>query len=263
MMLQYRRHNKTKTWRDIAWTTPKLTSRYVYKKFKDNEYLINEDEEIIRYVINDRVRPVVMKYLEPEGSKPDVCTDYIFPEPEEKEVVLVCPDCFREECICPKELRERRDEHIKDCIRYAKEDYGDTRTKEDYLIEIDKNILPLIQILNDKGYGTRFSCEGHPINFYIYFKNDFEELKDCPIRNIWIYHKKHQSCYNRCDNSQHYDYIFYRENIRGGAFEFEEEFPGIAELLKRELLADLMMWAETLPQAKVNWKTDCCYGSWY
>ena len=130
------------------------------------------------------------------------------------------------------------------------------------MIEIDSNILPLIQLLNDKGYGTRFCCEGHPINFYIYFTNDFEELKDCPIRNIWIDHKKDRGCYNR-DSSQHYDYIFYRENIRAGAFEFEEEFPEIAEMLKWELLDDLMMWAKTLPHAKINWLTDCCYMKWY
>ena len=263
MMLQYRRHNKTKTWRDIAFTIPKLTSTYVYKKFKDKEYLINEDEEILRYVINDRVRPIVMKYIEPEGSKPEVHTDYEFKMPGEKEVSLVCPDCFREECICPKELKERREEHERNHARCVLEDYGRKLTKEDFLIEIDTDILPLIQLLNDKGYGTRFCCSGHPINFYIYFRNDFEELKDCPIRNIWIDHKKSNNCYNRIDNKLHYDYIFYRNNIRAGGFEFEAEFPGIAEMLKWELIDELMMWAKTLPHAKINWLTDCCYMKWY
>ena len=258
MLLQYRNTSKSNTWKDLAWTTPKLTSRYAYKKIRDKEYLINEDEEVIRYVINDRVRPVVMKYLEPEGNKPEVHTDYVFPSHTDKEVKHVCPRCFREECICPKDWQERRKAYIQDKIEEAYEKYEDELTEEDFKTKIDANILPLIQLLNDKGYGTQFCCEGHPINFYINFKNDFEELKDCPIRNIKVVRKEHHGCYNK-DGSKHYDYIFYRNITFRAMFEFEQVYPGIAEMLKRELLEDLMMWAETLPHAKVNWMTDCCY----
>ena len=253
MLLQYK--NKNNAWKDVAWTTPKLTSRYVYKKIREKEYIINEDG--VRYLINDNTKPIVMKYLEEEGCE-EVHTDYHF-ELLPKKVTLVCPDCFRQECICPKEQKEKRDKNKESTIEKSKEN-GEEITEEDFLLEIDSNILPIIQLLNDKGYGTRYCCEGHPLDLYISFLNDFEELADCPIKDIEIVHQKSRNYYNR-DKSQHYDYIFYR-NIKVPYVAFAEDFPDIAERLKKELLEDLMMWIETLPHAKVNWKTDCCYLFW-
>ena len=51
--------------------------------------------------------------------------------------VYVCPRCFRRprNCFC--------------------------RACPETLIQIDKNILPTIQVLNEKGFVTECSCEGH------------------------------------------------------------------------------------------------------
>ena len=42
-----------------------------------------------------------------------------------------------------------------------------------YLIHIDKNIQKHIQILNKKGYKTKFCCEGHDSFCYITFYYDY------------------------------------------------------------------------------------------
>lgn len=49
----------------------------------------------------------------------------------------VCPRCFH---------------RLRDCL---------CRACPETLIQIDKNILPTIQILNEKGFATECSCEGH------------------------------------------------------------------------------------------------------
>ena len=65
-------------------------------------------------------------------------------------------------------------------------------------IPIDTNIAKTIKILNDKGYYTAFSCEGHieenPISnkaefavpyIYFYLWNDFDVLGDYPLPESW------------------------------------------------------------------------------
>ncbi|MGM9942223.1 MAG: hypothetical protein ACI32N_09590, partial [Bulleidia sp.] len=54
-----------------------------------------------------------------------------------KDVVYVCPHCFRpvQECICAKDPK--------------------------ILIQIDTLMMDVLQQLNDKGYHTRISCAGH------------------------------------------------------------------------------------------------------
>jgi len=58
-------------------------------------------------------------------------------EKDLKACVYVCPRCFNkiEKCTC-------------DMLPFE-------------LIHIDKNILPIIKILNEKGYFTDMCCEGH------------------------------------------------------------------------------------------------------
>ena len=59
---------------------------------------------------------------------------------------FVCPYCFNNITKC-------------DCNNYI-----------EYLIRIDRNIQEHIRILNDKGYKTRFCCEGHDTYIYIRFE---------------------------------------------------------------------------------------------
>ena len=146
------------------------------------------------------------------------------------EVVKVCNKCFKEKCNC----------------------------NNNYKIEIDKNILPIIQELNNKGYGTRFCCEGHPIYFYIYFKYNFEELKNCPIKNIKVEFKKNHGYYNK-DNTLNCSYIFYSvANPYTSAF--IKKYPEMGEKLKNDLLNELAVWVHSLPRASVDWREYCvCY----
>ena len=68
------------------------------------------------------------------------------------DVVYVCPICFKEHCDChPSKL-----------------------------IQLDKNMAPIIALLNEKGYQTISSSQGHGHYIYIEFKEhyDFKHLKD-------------------------------------------------------------------------------------
>ena len=64
------------------------------------------------------------------------------------EILKVCSNCFEEKCNCKSNK-----------------------------IEIDKNIYPIIKTLNQKGYHTKFCCEGHIYNkifdLYIYFDKKY------------------------------------------------------------------------------------------
>lgn len=65
-----------------------------------------------------------------------------------------------------------------------------------YLIHIDKNIQKHIQILNKKGYKTKFCCEGHNKYCYITFIDDYFSKYniDC-FPNGFIYDKKRYNLY--------------------------------------------------------------------
>ncbi len=45
---------------------------------------------------------------------------------------------------------------------------------DDY-IDVDELIAPTIQILNQKGYTTRFCCSGHPLNNWLFIDSEAEE----------------------------------------------------------------------------------------
>lgn len=81
-----------------------------------------------------------------------------------EEILYVCPQCMRtiEQCRC---------QHY-----------------PYYLVQIDKEILPIIRELNSKGYITKGCCAGHPTKesflvsgIYISFEQDYEFDEPFPI----------------------------------------------------------------------------------
>ena len=128
--------------------------------------------------------------------------------------------------------------------------------KEDVKFELlDINIAQIIKVLNDKGYYTIFSCEGHiePDVYtgeegfavpYIYFYNwnDSQILKDHPLPDTWYIPSDEKACE-----------IFL---IRGAKlinyFDNEEEYKAYMDYAKNEWdkeksLRDIYNWAVSLP----------------
>ena len=62
----------------------------------------------------------------------------------------------------------------KDCKYYFTTSYstpeGIDKSERQTCFEIDELIFPIIQLLNQKGYTTKYSCAGH------YYKNDIEDI---------------------------------------------------------------------------------------
>ena len=99
-----------------------------------------------------------------------------------------------------------------------------------YLIHIDKSIQKHIQILNEKGYKTRFCCEGHGKFCYITFIDDYftkYNINDFP--SGFIYDK------NRCN-------LYYTFN---GKLSDEEK-----SIVKSNILKDLLEFCKKLK--KIN-----------
>ena len=70
------------------------------------------------------------------------------------------------------------DEH--DCICVSKN-----------IVLLDKNIIDILVLLNNKGYMTRFSCGGHAYKRYIFiYVNFLEEYKFDILPEFFIYEGK-------------------------------------------------------------------------
>lgn len=90
-------------------------------------------------------------------------SDYTQKIPHLKEFAYVCPNCIRE---------------IEDCR---------CKFYPHYLVQIDREMVPIIRELNSKGYKTTGCCAGHPlenetqfINIYICFERDYEFAEPFP-----------------------------------------------------------------------------------
>lgn len=76
-----------------------------------------------------------------------------------KQYVYVCPNCFNklENCTCP-------------ILPFN-------------LLQLDKNIWPIIKVLNEKGYRTDECCEGHvgsSERIYIFFSKKYKSKTPLP-----------------------------------------------------------------------------------
>lgn len=101
-----------------------------------------------------------------------------------------------------------------------------------YLIMIDRNIQEHIRILNQKGYYTKFSCEGHEgysFNTYIVFADDYFENIDMPKK--FKYSKKDRK-------------ISYIYSAKLSDEKFRE--------LKRDNIAELLKWCNNLPDRSME-----------
>ena len=54
--------------------------------------------------------------------------------------------------------------------------YHNNQNLPDGCVEIDELIAPVIQVLNRKGYITRFCCSGHPVDRYL--RTEEQKAKD-------------------------------------------------------------------------------------
>lgn len=141
----------------FSWTKP-----IAFQEFSDEDIL----EEI-------EAQKEWLKEIEAFGEKMDARikeinyvednVDYTRKIPRLKEFTYVCPQCIRE---------------IEDC-RCEFYPY--------YLVQIDKEILPVIRELNIKGYKTTGCCAGHPREndsnsamVYICFDRDYEFNEPLP-----------------------------------------------------------------------------------
>lgn len=106
------------------------------------------------------------------------------------------------------------------------------------LIQIDRNMQPIIRILNEKGYVTEFCCESHDVhgNMYIKFRYKHGFGSDLPA----------PEGFEIRDKSETISFIY---DSKATTEEFEKQ--------KREHLDSLMKWCEELPVAKcVKYWTD-------
>jgi hypothetical protein len=119
---------------------------------------------------------------------------------EIEEVTYVCPVCFEkaENCICKT-------------------------FPQDYTICIDKNLEKALKILNQTGYKTLYSCEGHYAEVYVLIQG---KVKTCPTG-------------------------FKKENFRGNTkiFYLFKETDQV-EKVKKEKIKNLEEWAENLKERK-------------
>lgn len=114
---------------------------------------------------------------------------------------LMCPECLYMQKIYKQRCTYMELHHsIKDLV-YSETIAGECpRCKESVIFqEIDFNIARAINILNEKGYFTVFSCEGHIGNDldgehffsapYIYFLSDkvLKVMEEHPLPDTWKY----------------------------------------------------------------------------
>ena len=114
---------------------------------------------------------------------------------------LMCPDCYNMITIYSRNniVFDKNDkfEGLESELKY----YGTCSVcgNDGEMIELDANIAPTIQLLNKKGYTTKFCCEGHlefnPYygapeisNAYIYFAHNEQQhvLKYYPLPKSWV-----------------------------------------------------------------------------
>jgi hypothetical protein len=107
------------------------------------------------------------------------------------DIGFVCPWCLRPVYVPTHfsiSLFNGLSEHVRYSYTVECDKCHATFNAKDYY---DPNILEAIMLLNSKGYGTLYSCEGHVLSSptdekpsigcpYIVFKQNCAELKSCP-----------------------------------------------------------------------------------
>ena len=145
------------------------------------------------------------------------------------EEIRVCSSCWEEDCVC---------------------DY------EQYIF-IDKNIADIILLLNLKGYGTKFCCEGHIL--------PEEELPGSGIMQIYIMFNKRYDMIpegftypknkNGTDISRKILYKYSKGVLKAridGKY-----IPYDLEQDKFEHIEKLREWAESLPEISIKEHPEC------
>ena len=133
--------------------------------------------------------------------------DYLSKREHLNDISYVCPSCLRlvEDCRC-------------NLYPY-------------YLVQIDTLILPIIRLLNSKGYTTTGCCAGHPLTereqfivdgIYICFDQDYDFANDCPEGGIY---EKVKNCIRILPKEDDLDDL---------------------EYFQQRALDDLLEWAELL-----------------
>ena len=126
------------------------------------------DEYEIKILPNEHVRKIKSKFLH------DYSAGFIG---------LMCPRCFNYDIIKIRNQFARYDTQSSLIYKTPVDTIVDVKYKlncpicgrTDNFIEVDPNIIKTISILNQKGYYTKYCCEGHDNSIYrigyIYFKS--------------------------------------------------------------------------------------------
>ena len=155
----------------IGWTKP-----FVYIEYSEED-MRNEIEDYRESLIEfEKMRAEVDKArheLEYRGE----AENYEKKKSRLKDFVYVCPHCIREleECRC--------------------------KTYPYYLMQIDREMLPIVQELNWNGYKTKFCCAGHLDNpeefkssgMYVTFDKDYDFHQ--PVPEGFYYSKQSHGLY--------------------------------------------------------------------
>ncbi len=191
---------------DYSWTAAidflEIDEEEAEEIIADFLHWMKEDQKIFKEV-NDRT---MFRTKEADPSDPQAKIQW------KKEYTYVCPYCMYDLDGCQ-------------CSSYPYQ-----------LIQIDTKILPVIRMLNKKGYRTVSCCAGHMIKkadsshcIYIGFAEKYDFAVPYP-----------------------YGGIFTQEGIL--RYEFPENAEGeegdFIEMIQEEILMDLLEWAESLPEKK-------------
>jgi len=115
------------------------------------------------------------------------------------------------------------------------------------LIPVDNKIFDQVKKLNEKGYKTKFSCEGHDFDDSAYIWFEGPKFINDKYRNIegWYFDKP----FILNNGSDNYAYII--RPICGLAFTSYFNYKGIKfEDEKRKYLNSLDIWIDSLPNIK-------------
>lgn len=185
------------------------------------------------------------KYIKPihrynSDSKRKVTTN------ESGYLYLMCPECLYMQKIYKQRCTYMELHHsIKD-LNYNETISGECpRCKESVIFqEIDFNIARAVDILNEKGYFTAFSCEGHIGNDldggrffaapYIYFLSDkvLKAMEEHPLPNTWKYETYGKSIIMRSKISNYSDSMSLEEITK--------------KWNQKKEMEDLMEWVDNL-----------------
>lgn len=182
--------------------------------------------------------------------------------------------CPVSECQCPEEYKRQWERHARAnweedmaMTKRNNPDYDISQDPyfkapplyEDRSFEIDDDIWPVIRILWDKGYQTRYCCAGHPnfpFSFYIAFSQNyyFDFTKDDFVEG-WSYTRitptlrfTISSKMKKRMEKEHIDFYEYLEKQRAFLLEWVKRLPPAQQVKNSERLPGIVGNGRIVPK---------------